>query len=429
MSERLAVNEHYLDRLVEAAAQRGVEATEDIVSGSGVKLVAKGAAIDARTRERLLQHKLLKPLEMCTRIVGGVGSRPMDEMARSLIHRHALLAGLCSGGCAEVIERAFMSLRLSPPLESLLTLYADQAPHKLEHAVSVSLMAGALMLTVEPTRALEPLLVAGLLHDVGELYIDPAILALGDTLSTAQWKHVAVHPVLAANLLTSLPGAGPTVAQAVLHHHERMDGSGYPRSLRGEEVPLSGQVLGLAETLAAIIEAGGDAGRHASVMLKLMGREFDRRLLDRVSCATPPGALAPLDAAATPRGAELHLQAADMTSRLLALQGLPGTLDGEHCSMPMAELLDRAQERQHGLLQTLFSAGLDQAPDALPDDDDGPAALQARYEAAIVLDALDARLQGLQRDLVWRAERLDAAEREQWLTALMRHLPTHAPTL
>lgn len=83
MSEKLAVNEHYLNRLVEAGETRGVEATEDIVSGTGIKLVAKGAAIDARTRDRLLQHKLLRPLEQSTRVVGGVASRPMDEVARA----------------------------------------------------------------------------------------------------------------------------------------------------------------------------------------------------------------------------------------------------------------------------------------------------------------------------------------------------------
>jgi hypothetical protein len=134
MSNRLAVNEHYLDHLVDAGERRGVEATEDIVSGNGVKLVAKGAAIDARTRERLLQHKLLKPLETCTRVLGGVATRPMDEMARRLIHRHALLADLCSDGHADSIEQAFTSLHLTAPLESLLTLYADQHARKFEHA-------------------------------------------------------------------------------------------------------------------------------------------------------------------------------------------------------------------------------------------------------------------------------------------------------
>ena len=427
MGDRLAVNEHYLQRLMDAATRRGVEATEDIMSGSGIKLVAKGAAIDARTRDRLLQHKLLKPLEMSTRVVGGVASRPMDEVARSLIHRHALLQHLCNGAHAEEIERAFNNLRLSVPLESMLTLYADQAPGKLEHAVAVSLMTAALMRAVEPGAALEPLLVAGLMHDVGELYIDPAILARGHELTTDQWKHVAVHPVLAANLMADLPGAGPAVAQAILHHHERLDGFGYPRALRDEDVPLSGQALGLAETLAEVIEGGCDAQREAGVALKLMGREFDRRLIDKVSQATRPGELTAPELPPSPPDRALHHEAIDLRHQLLALQSLHEELDGLPWSPPMNELLGKAQERQQRLHQTLCSAGLDQADDALPSSDDEDArAAQARFEATVVLAGLKARLQDLQREMLWRSERLEDVERELLLEALVRHLPSTA---
>lgn len=419
MSEKLAVNEHYLNRLVEAGGTRGVEATEDIVSGTGVKLVAKGAAIDARTRERLLQHKLLRPLEASTRVVGGVASRPMDEVARALIHRHSLLASLCDEGHAAVIEAAFTSLRLTVPLESLLTLYADQAPHKLEHAIGVSLIAAALMLKLEPARPLQPLLVAGLMHDIGELYIDPAILATGSRITPEQWKHVAVHPLLAANLLTELPGAGPAVAQAVLHHHERLDGFGYPRGLRGDALPLSGQVLGLAEALAGVIEAGRDPGRHAGVMLKVMGQEFDRRLLDRVSRASKAGACEPVEEVAAESG--LLDQAMALATQLQALVDLHGQLAGPGQSAALDELLAKLQERHKRLSQTLSSAGLNLGDAGMRGHLNGLEA-PVRYEIAIVLQELRWRLGELHRELMWRSERLDSGERERLRAAVARHL-------
>jgi hypothetical protein len=56
-------NPHYVDHVVATAAARGIEACEHIVASNGTKLVAKGTRIDAQMRERLLQHKLSKPLE------------------------------------------------------------------------------------------------------------------------------------------------------------------------------------------------------------------------------------------------------------------------------------------------------------------------------------------------------------------------------
>lgn len=420
MSEKLAVNEHYLNRLVEAGETRGVEATEDIVSGTGIKLVAKGTAIDARTRDRLLQHKLLRPLELSTRVVGGVASRPMDEVARTLIHRHALLAQLCDEGRAAEIEAAFTSLRLTVSLESLLTLYADQAPDKLEHAVCVSLIAAALMLNVEPTRPLQPILVAGLMHDIGELYIDPAILAPGLVITPEQWKLVAVHPVVAANLLGELPGAGPLVAQAVLHHHERLDGFGYPRGLRGDALPLSGQVLGLAEVIAGVIDSGQDAGHHAGVVLKLMGQEFDRRLLDRVSRASKAGSAA--EPAEDVADDGLLEQAATLTGRLQALLNVHEQMSTTQQSPALGELLAKVQERQKRLSQTLSSAGLHLGGDVGTRSYLGTLDAPVRYEISVVLREVQWRLRELHGELVWRAERLGPAEQQRLRAALVQHL-------
>lgn len=420
MSEKLAVNEHYLNRLVEAGETRGVEATEDIVSGTGIKLVAKGAAIDARTRDRLLQHKLLRPLEQSTRVVGGVASRPMDEVARALIHRHPLLAKLCDEGRGAQIEAAFTSLRLTVSLESLLTLYADQTPEKLEHAVCVSLIAAALMLNLEPTRPLQPILIAGLMHDIGELYIDPAILAPGSVITSEQWKLVAVHPVIAANLLGELPGAGPLVAQAVLHHHERLDGFGYPRGLRGDAIPLSGQVLGLAEAITGVVESGQDAGRQAGVMLKLMGQEFDRRLLDRVSRASKAGSAAePVEGVADDG---LLDQASTLTGRLQALLNIHEQMSTMQQSPALGELLAKVEERQKRLSQTLSSAGLNFSGDVSARGYVGPLDATLLHEISVVLREVQWRLRELHGQLVWRAESLGPTEQQRLRSALAQHL-------
>jgi hypothetical protein len=282
MSTPVAVNEHYLDHVVALSESSDVEASEDIVSGTGLKLMAKGSKIDARARERLLQHKLTKPLESMMRVVDGVATRQIDRVADALLSRHPLLSRLCGGGSAWQLTSSMRNVTLSPQVESLLSVYASQAAGKLEHAVGIALLGAALAQDLPTPTDPVVLMIAGLVHDAGELYIDPAFLAPGAELTPQQWKHIASHPIVGSRVLAEMPGAGPQVAQAVLHHHERHNGFGYPQGTHGDYIPLAGQALAVAEMLMGVMEGGGHHADRAAVAMRLVPGEFSRPMLDRV---------------------------------------------------------------------------------------------------------------------------------------------------
>lgn len=413
MSERLEVNAHFLDRLVEAGQTRGIEATEDIVCGNGVKLVAKGAAIDGRMRDRLLQHKLRKPLEACTRIVAGVSARPMDAIADRLMHEHALLGSLCRPEQAATVLAGFRDLRLSVPMDTLLTVYADSGPTKLMHAVGVSLIAGALTTTLHPERPLAPVLVAGLMHDVGELYIDPAILGTSTRLTPEQWRHVVAHPVIAAGLLRDLTGGSAEVAQAVLQHHERLDGLGFPSGVGGGHWSGAGQMLAMAELMMELLEAGDGAGSQARVKLKLMHTQFDRQLLDWVGrCCRDAAPAAPADARQDPWP---RIQA--LRERLSAQCEFQARWSCRTADARVQALMQRLEKRLLGVHQAMASTGLS---DAL--DDDGLTPREAA-ELDIIAAELDTRLSELAYELHWRASQLPPGE----ATALCRDFEVSVP--
>lgn len=400
MSERLEVNAHFFDRLVEAGKTRGIEATEDIVCGNGVKLVAKGAAIDARVRDRLLQHKLRKPLEACTRLVAGVSARPMDVIADRLMNEHALLASLCRDEQAAAVLAGFRDLRLSSPLDTLLTVYADSGPAKLMHAVGVSLIAGALALTLQPERPLGPLLVAGLMHDVGELYIDPAILGSTQRLTPEQWRHAVAHPAIAAGLLRDLPGGGGEVAQAVLQHHERLDGLGFPAGVGGGHWSGAGQVLAMAELMMEMLDAGDSASTQARVRLKLMRTQFDRRLLDWVDrCCRDVAPAAPAEAAL---GLRARIQA--LRECLSAQCEFQARWSVRSADGRVKALLQRLEQRLLVVHQAIASTGL---TDVL--DDEGLTPGEAA-ELAIITAELHTRLYELAYELHWRASLLPTGD-------------------
>ncbi|WP_284614638.1 HD-GYP domain-containing protein [Aquabacterium humicola] len=417
VDETPSVNEHYLDRVVEVSETTTVEAIEDIVSGNGIKLVAKGAQIDARVRDRLLQHKLRKPLETSVRVVDGVASRPMEKVADLLFGRHALLAGVCGEAGKRAVAAALRELRLSTPLESLLSVYAAQGPQKLEHAVGVGLLAAALMHELAPADAASrhTLLVAGLLHDAGELYIDPAILRPGLRLTHEQWKHIAAHPIVAARVLREMPGAGPAVADAVLNHHERLDGFGYPQGLAGPKLPLAGQVLGLAEMLMGVIESGRSPGERASVAVKLIPGEFDRRLLGRVASIARVVGVSDVAAGdqAPVQPDELAAHAVRLAAALNGLNDLRATVERRvvRASAALQALLEHAIERCRRIRMAYSSTGLDFLDiDAMRAQ---VAAMDARThcEIAIVMREVEWRLREVEREARIRAERLPPGER------------------
>ena len=282
------VNPHYLNHVVDTTAHRVVEVTEDIVSGSGIKLLAKGARIDPAVRERLLQHKLRKPLEDCVQVVGGVIPERFGPIAEGLMARHPLICALCSAqGAAQPVAQSLTRLKLSGPVQSLLTVYADWQGDRLEHSVGVAMFAMALGRRLVPgdVERHRLLALAGLLHDVGELYIDPEHLKRGGRLEPEQWRHIVSHPVIADRVLRGMEGAGPAVAGMVLLHHERLDGFGYPRGVAGPALSLDGQILGAAEWLMALVESGLTPLARASVATRIIPGEFCEEVVRTIAAA------------------------------------------------------------------------------------------------------------------------------------------------
>lgn len=283
------VNGHYLSH-VAAAAEQGLEATEDIVSRNGTKLLRRGARVDAAACERLLAHKLRKPLEECVQSACGVKPEELEPLCAAWIERSPLLASLGADKRAQALPASLARLRLSAPVQSMLTLYGRSADGRLAHAVGVAGFGLALARRVRPGDVDFHRLVAlaGLLHDVGELYIDPAILRRDTVLEPGQWRQVAAHPVVAQRVLAPMEGAGAPVAEAVGLHHERTDGLGYPRGT--DTITLSGQVVGAAEWMVGQLEAGISAPLHTHVVARLVPGEFDAPLIEALMSALPADA-------------------------------------------------------------------------------------------------------------------------------------------
>ncbi len=413
-----AVNEHYLGHVVELSEESDIEASEDIMAVNGMKLLAKGAKIDGRCRDRLLQHKLTKPLESMMRVVDGVGSRRIDRVAEVMLERHPLLSRVCGEASGRLLATALRNLVLTPQVDSLLSVYASHAPGKLEHAVGISLLCAAMAQDLGNSGGCDPqvMLMAGLLHDVGELYIDPAYLKPGVRLDPQQWKHIATHPIVGSRVLIEMPGAGQQVAKAVLHHHERLDGFGYPQGSRGEQLPLPGQVLAVAELLMGLLESGGNHAERADVAMKLVPGEFNRALLDRVvTAARRVDAMPePGDGEATPAD-QLVQRVMRLADSMRRYRDVKTTIDAESPKYGAAlrTLLGEAMLRCERIRVAFASTGLEGLNDQQLRDHVAAVDERMRREIEIVSRELQWRLGELERLCTMRAERLSPPELQQ----------------
>jgi len=123
------------------------------------------------------------------------------------------------------------------------------------HSVEVSRHVGrvAERLDLDP-RCREELVFASLLHDVGKIGISERILLKPGRLTEEEYGVIKEHPRIGHRLVAHVP-ALQRIALAVLHHHERFDGNGYPAGLRGEEIPLEARVIGVVDAFEAMTSA------------------------------------------------------------------------------------------------------------------------------------------------------------------------------
>jgi PAS domain S-box-containing protein/putative nucleotidyltransferase with HDIG domain len=148
---------------------------------------------------------------------------------------------------ARRIERA-----LSGTIHALAMTTEMRDPYTAGHQEGVTRLAMAMAGRMGlPADRLEGLRVAGLLHDVGKVSVPAEILNKPTGLSTIELALVRAHSETGYAILREIEFPWP-VAAIVLQHHERMDGSGYPSGLRGEEILLEAQILAVADSVEAM---------------------------------------------------------------------------------------------------------------------------------------------------------------------------------
>lgn len=169
--------------------------------------------------------------------------------------------------------------------ERLLEPDFSRYPELIDHSREVAAVAHrfARVLDLSPAHV-ETVRIAALVHDVGLRLLDYERMYRKPSLTPEEMRGLAEHPVIGAALVDPLLGAD--VAQAVLRHHERVDGKGYPSRLAGAQIPLASRIIQIADAWVAMTARHSYrpavARDEATAHLRTgAGTQFDPALVDR----------------------------------------------------------------------------------------------------------------------------------------------------
>jgi HD-GYP domain-containing protein (c-di-GMP phosphodiesterase class II) len=147
-------------------------------------------------------------------------------------------------------EESFLGARVRALLVRLAEKDAATEDHTRRVAMLAVQVGEALGL---PRRRLRALALGGLLHDMGKLAVPTAVLAKPGPLDDDEFAQVRKHPDAGERLLRELGGFTPGVLRLVLDHHERLDGSGYPRGLAGADLAIETRILAVCDVYDALV--------------------------------------------------------------------------------------------------------------------------------------------------------------------------------
>ena len=189
------------------------------------------------------------------RFVSPTGDTRVLEIVATNLLEDGVISGIIING-HDVTERDHYLVSLEATLDAVTVSAANMVelrdPYTAGHQRQVAQIAVAIARDlVLPDKEVQGIEVAATLHDIGKIAIPAEILSRPGRLSAAEFAIVKIHCQAGHDIMAKVPFPQP-VAEMILQHHERLDGSGYPQGLKGGDILMGSRIVSVADVLSAM---------------------------------------------------------------------------------------------------------------------------------------------------------------------------------
>ncbi len=247
-------NDNYLQRLISLSGNCTIRVEHDLMLSSRECLVAAGQVLDLQVLYRLRGKPLIQPLSLNLCIDEAFTESSLLSCIEHYFRSDSVLLelyNLCQ--IEELMQRACVEVCKHESLGQCLWVMQQCCPREFSTGLFCAFFAAALSKRKghEDEKVVQAFF-AGLVHDIGYLFIKPLPLDEHHELKPQDWQQLINHPEYAYEHLSFLPHMPSAVSRAVLEHHEEVDGSGYPSGKLAKQLAPLGRMVHLLDSVHAI---------------------------------------------------------------------------------------------------------------------------------------------------------------------------------
>jgi HD-GYP domain-containing protein (c-di-GMP phosphodiesterase class II) len=268
-SEEVLYVSNYVDHVYVDAEYTGVR--------QSLKLAV--AAMEVKPKQRLALREEFRR----TKVSFDSAAATLDKIFESLRGGSQSDISAVQSAVNPLIEGVF---RNKEAVAALLRL-KESGEYRYHHGVSMAVWAAIVGRHIGLHRhELEKLAVGCAMCDIGMTQLPPELLDQAENLTDAQKRVIRAHPTMGAELVSKSKDVDIEIVGIIENHHERMDGSGYPRGIKGASIPLLARIAGLVDTYDAMITARPYATARTSheatqELLDCKGHTFQEALVEQ----------------------------------------------------------------------------------------------------------------------------------------------------
>ncbi len=270
-----------------------------------LKSVCRVVSVDVRksTNKRMPKSSRMGDYEVSVERELGAANGVREstrKLVKNIFQEIELGKGIDGNKVQEAVHETVDSVLRNPDALTLLTQIKNKDEYTAEHSMNVSILSAAFARHLGMRRQeIEEVAYCALLHDVGKIRVPSEILNKEGALSNDEFVVMKKHTVFGRAVLMASNAMLTPAVDVAYSHHERVDGSGYPRKLPRENIPQLAKIIAITDAYDAITSARCYSRARSpfealTIIYDNSGRQFDEKLSEKfVACVGvyPPGSI------------------------------------------------------------------------------------------------------------------------------------------